>query len=236
MMRQLVLAGVALAALSVSVQGQTRPRDPFVFRTAVRAGDLNGAPLNCAAASECKNRLVAVLLNAQMTALYSTESGTLYLTRNGLPQNGNDTYSHTQYGQRLQWPASGAGTTLHRSTVTQGWELMQGGSPVASTIVYKGFNLAGNIVSLKWRLVAGATAVDITEMPEYASVGGSPGLTRTVVVNGLGSGQSLRLNLSGQVRPETWTVQSGGTLEGTSPVYLNIAGNGTAIVTGSWTP
>jgi len=228
---------ICTAAFAIGVWAQTRPRDPFIFRTALRSAGTGGNALVCQASAECRNRLIAVLLNPQMTALYSTESGSLYLTRNALPQDGNLTYNHLQFGNRLAWQTgSSAGVTMHRNDAAQSWELRQGGSTVASTIVYKGFNLAGNVATLKHNLVAGATTVSILETPEYAAVGGKPGLRRTIAVSGLESGQSVRVRLSGSVSPETWTAESGGTLEGSNPIYLNISSNGTAIVTGSWQP
>lgn len=235
------LAG-ALAVVATLVAAdafaQSRPRDPFVFRTVLR--DNTSATNPCTAANGCMNRLVAVLLSPQMTALYSTVHGTVFVTRNAVPQDGNLSYSHTDYGSRLMWPNSNGGTYLHRNTAEKAWDLIQGGSPVTSTVVYKGFSLGAgadsNQVTLRHNIVAGATTVSIAEKPEAVSVGGNPGLQRTLQVSGLGNGQSLRLHLSGSVRPETWTVSGGGTLEGTNPQYLNIPGNGTVVVTGSWQP
>ena len=180
-------------------------------------------------------------LDPQMTALYATELGTLYLTRNAVPQDGNSTYNHVQYGSRLQWPGGGnAGTNLHRNVEAQPWQLLQGGSPASSTVAYKGFDLSGeglNTVTLKHNIVAGAAVIEIRETPEYANVGGNPGLQRSIQVTGLAEGQSLRLHLSGAVRPETWTLTSGsGTLSGSEPVYLDITADGTTVVTGSWQP
>lgn len=225
------------AVLAIGVWAQTRPRDPFIFRAILRSAGTNGDPSVCQPSAECQNRLIAVLLDAQMTALYSTETGSLYLTRNALPQDGNLTYSHTQFGSRLAWQTGGtAGVTMHRNDAAKTWELMQAGAAVSSSVVYKGFNLTGNVAQLKHQLVAGASSIAILETPEYISVDGKPGLRRTIAVSGLGSGQSVRLLLSGSVKPETWTAQSGGTLEGTTPLYLSITANGTAIVTGSWQP
>ncbi len=231
--------GLAVAVLAASASAQTRPRDPFVFRTVIRENTSNTSP--CTAANTCMNRLVAVLLHAQMTALYSTERGTLYLTRNAVPQDGNLTYSHTQYGSRLQWPGGGnGGAYLHRNTEAQPWRIVQNGTPAETKVTYRGFSLGTgndtNVVTLRFDLSSGASVVSVSEKPEYVSVSGSPGLQRTIQVSGLAAGQSLRLHLSGQVRPETWTVSGGGTLEGTSPVYLNIPSNGTVVVTGSWQP
>jgi hypothetical protein len=214
--------------------------DPFVRPIAVRlAGE---ALVEEIEASEIpfqfgfQRRFDAAYVEARRRVA-SGELGTVYLTRNAVPQDGNLTYSHTQFGSRLQWPGGASGgTNLHRNVASQPWEFRQGGSPVASSVVYRGFNLNGEEVALKHDIVAGNTVVNVLETPEYVAVGGNPGLRRTINVSGLGSGQSLRLHLSGEVRPETWTVQSGGTLEGTNPVYLNISANGTAVVTGSWQP
>ncbi len=231
--------GLAAAVLAASAAAQSRPRDPFVFRTVLR--DNTSVTSACTAANSCMNRLVAVLLNPQMTALYSTERGSLYVTRNAVPQDGNLTYNHVQFGSRLQWPSGGsAGTYLHRNTEAQPWQILQNDAPVATTVNYRGFSLGTGVdtnkVTLRHDLAAGATTVSVSEMPEYVSVGGNPGLQRTIQVTGLGAGQSLRLHLSGQVRPETWTVSGAGTLDGASPIYLNIPANGTVVVTGSWQP
>jgi len=235
MIRYAALAGAVFVA---SAMGQTRPRDPFVFRTVLKEN--TSTTQACTAVNGCMNRLIAVLLAPQMTALYATELGTLYLTRNAVPQDGNLSYGHVQFGSRLQWPSSNAGTNLHRNVEAQPWTFLQGGNPVASRVVFKGFNLGkgadSNTVVLRHDIIAGTTVVSIQEFPEYVSVGGNPGLQRGIQVSGLGAGQSLRLHLSGSVRPETWTITGGGTLEGTNPVYLNITANGAAVVTGSWQP
>jgi|GEM_PF-2095897 len=232
----LALAGSLLAA-DVFAQ-VARPRDPFVFRTVLR--DNTSTTSACTAANGCMNRLVAVLLSSQMTALYSTAHGTVFIARNAVPQDGNLTYAHADFGSRLQWPTSNAGTYLHRNTAAKAWDVLESGTPVTSTVVYKGFTLGqgadSTIVTLRHDLVVGASAINIAETPEAVTVGSNPGLRRTIQVGGLGAGQSLRLHLSGTVRPETWTVTGAGTLTGTDPVYLNIPANGTVVVTGSWQP
>lgn len=225
MIRKLVLAG---AALAVFAGAQTRPRDPFVFRTVVRENTNDASA--CTAEATCMNRLVAVLLNTQMTALYSTERGSLFLTRNAVPQDGNTTYAHENSGSRLRF---NAGAWLHRNVAAQPWEIVQGGGALTSKVVFKGFDLAGDVVTLKWELVSGTTVVRVRETPEYEAVGSNPGLRRGIQISGLGAGQSLRLQLGGSVRPETWTVSGDGTLQGS---VLNITGNGTTLVTGSWQP
>jgi hypothetical protein len=231
MIRNLVLAGAAIAVAAVA---QTRPRDPFVFRTVLRDNTSDSSP--CTADVGCMNRLIAVLLNAQMTALYSTERGTLYVARNAVPQDGNLTYAHENSGSRLRWPTANAGTYLHRNVTAQPWELLQGGTALTSRVAFKGFDLAGDVATLKWEIISGSTVVRVRETPEFEAVGGNPGIRRGIQITGLGAGQSLRLTLSGQVRPETWTVSGDGTLQGTAPVVLNITGNGTTLVTGSWQP
>jgi hypothetical protein len=235
-----LMTALALASglAAVNTDAQTRPRDQFVFRTVLR--DNTSTTSACTAANGCMNRLIAVLLSPQMTALYSTAHGTVYVTRNAVPQDGNLSYTHTDFGSRLMWPTSNAGTYLHRNVADKAWDVIEGGNPITSSVVYKGFSLGlgadSNKVTLRHNIVAGTATVNISETPEAVTVGSNPGLQRTIQVTGLGTGQSLRLHLSGQVRPETWTVLGGGTLEGTSPVYLNIPANGAVVVTGSWQP
>jgi hypothetical protein len=214
--------------LAVGVFAQTRPRSAFVFRTAINEGSISIPSFN-------KNRLVGVLLAPGFTALYSTENGGLYQVRSGTANNGNDTYSHTQFGQVLTFAGS---TVYHRNTATAIWELLANGSPVASKTVYKGFTLTGNLVWLRYAIQAGSTTINIHEKPEYVS-GTNPGLQRVIMVSGLEPNQSLRLRLTGQsgtVRPETWSVTLGGTLEGSNPQYLVIPANGAATVIGTWVP
>lgn len=236
--RTLTRVTIAGLVLAVAATAQTRPRDPFVFRTVLKEN--TSTTQACTPANGCMNRLVAVLLAPQMTALYSTLHGTVYLTRNAVPQDGNLTYSHTQFGSRLQWPGgANGGTNLHRNVSDAPWTFLQGGTPATTTVVYKGFNLGGtdgNTVTLKHDIVSGASVISVHETPEYVSVGGNPGLRRSIQVSGLAAGQSVRLHLSGQVRPETWSITGDGTLDGTDPVYLNITGNGQAVITGSWQP
>jgi hypothetical protein len=215
--------GAALLAITCVVSAQTRPRTPFVFRTAINE-------TNADRPSNNKNRLVAVLLSSNFTALYSTQDGSLYMTRSGTASDINRTYRQVTYGQVL---AFSGGAVLHRNTSNQMWELLNNDSPVSSKNVYKGFTLKGNDVALRYAIVAGASAVNISETPEYVA-GGSGGIRRTIVVSGLTAGQSVRLRVNGGVANETWTVQSGGTLSGTNPRYLTISENGTVILNGSW--
>lgn len=239
---RLIALAVAGSLLAVDAMAQTRPRDPFVFRTVLRdvTNDNVTESTVCTAANGCMNRLIAVLLSPQMTALYSTAHGTVFVTRNAVPQDGNLTYSHTNSGARLLWPNSNGGTYLHRNTAEKAWDVIQGGTAVSSSVAYKGFSLGtgndSNQVTLRHNIVAGATTISVAEKPEAVTVGANLGLQRTITVSGLGNGQSLRLHLSGSVRPETWTVSGSGTLEGTNPQYLIIPANGTVVVTGSWQP
>lgn len=209
-----------MLALATGVFGQTRPREPWVFRTAIKEATFP---------SEQGDRLVAVLLASGFTALYSTVKGGLYMTRTGTAQDGNATYGHRQDGSVL---AFSGGAVLHRNNPAGGlWELMNGGSAVNSQNVYKGYTLTGNSVTLRYEVIAGSATVKISETPEYA--GG--GIRRTIKVEGLPTGQSIRLRLSGQVSGnEAWAVQSGGTLSGNNPQYLSISADGTAVLTGNW--
>jgi hypothetical protein len=208
--------------------GQTRPRDPFVFRTAINEG--GSRP------SSNKNRLLGVLLNANFTALYSTaDGGSLFMARTGTAQDGNATYFHQgsggQFGQCLVF---NGGAILHRNTAAQSWDLLVNGTPAGSrTAVYKGFTLDGNTVTLRYEVAAGGTTVRIRETPEYQS-GGNGRLVRSFAVTGLGAGQALRLRLSGGVVSETWTAQSGGAVSGSNPQYFTINANGNAVLTGAW--
>src|SRR4051812_18868862 len=86
------IAGTMILALAASAFSQTRPRNPWVYRTALNLD-------NASRPNNNKNRLVAVLLNANFTALYSTENGGLFLTRTGSAKDNNTTYSQVTYGQ-----------------------------------------------------------------------------------------------------------------------------------------
>ena len=220
---------IVVAGMVGCLFAQTRPRDPFIFRTAIAE---NGNP-----PSNQKNRLVGLLLNANFTAFYSTQTGEgtgLYMARSGTANDGNVTYSHTQFGQCITFTG---GTVFHRNTTATLWEILNNGTPATSQAVYKGFthtNAAGTTAALRYDVTAGATTVSISESPEYVA-GGNGGLRRTMVVTGLGANQSLRVRLTGTTAVgETWTANSGGTLTGTNPQYFTIAANGTAVVTGNW--
>jgi len=221
-MRKRICCVVVFAMASLAM-AQTRPRTPFVFRTAINEA-------NASRPNDNKNRLVAVLLNSGFTALYSTQDGGLYMTRTGTPGETNKTYSQVTFGQVLSFSG---GAVLHRNTASQKWEILNNGTAVSSKNVYKGFTLSGNNVALRYAVVAGASTVSISETPEYVA-GGSGGLRRTITVAGLEAGQSVRLRLNGGVATETWAAQSGGTISGTNPMYLTVSANGTAIITGSW--
>lgn len=221
-MKKRICCAVFLAFATMTV-AQTRPRTPFVFRTAINEN-------NASRPNASKNRLVAVLLNTGFTALYSTQDGGLYMTRTGTASDINRTYSQVAFGQVL---AFSGGAVLHRNTSTQMWELLNNGTAATSKNVYKGFTLSGNNVALRYAITAGASTVNISETPEYVA-GGSGGIRRTIVVSGLEASQSVRLRLNGGVATETWTAQSGGTISGTNPMYLTVTANGTVTITGSW--
>jgi hypothetical protein len=217
------MAGTLVLASATAVFAQTRPRDPWVYRTAL---NVDGA----SRPNGSKNRLVAVLLNTNFTAFYSTENGGLYMTRSGTARDINDTYSQVVFGQVQTFTG---GAVLHKNTAAALWEFLDNGSPATSKTVFRGYNLKGNVVTLRYTLKAGANTVEIAETPEFVS-GGSGGIRRAIAVSGLGTGQSVRLRLNGGVATESWTAQSGGTVSGTNPMYLTIAANGTATVTGTW--
>lgn len=219
------VALLAMAALAGTVLGQTRPRDPFVFRVAIR--ESGTFP------SQMGDRLVAVLLNTNFTAFYSTVKGGLYMTRTGTAQDANTTYTQVQDGNVLKFTG---GAVLHRNNPNASvWELMNGATAVTSQTVYRGYTLSGgatpNMVALRYAVVAGTTTVQISETPEYVA-GGTGGIRRTFQISGLPAGQTLRLKVAGQVSgTEAWTAGSGGTV---ADGYFNITANGTAVLNGSW--
>jgi hypothetical protein len=214
----LMLMVAAVAAFS-----QTRPRTAWVYRTALNIENASRPNAN-------KNRLVAVLLSSNFTAFYSTETGSLYMTRSGTARDINDTYSQTAFGQCQTFSG---GSVLHQNKASNLWDLLDNGNPTTSRTVFRGYTLKGNTVTLRYAIIAGSKTIDIAETPELASGGGS-GLQRSIKVSGLGTGQSVRLRLDGQVASETWTAQSGGTISGNGPKYLTITANGTATLTGTW--
>lgn len=218
------LIALWVVTLTGTVFGQTRPRNPFVFRTAIWEGSnptVQG------------DRLVAVLLNANFTALYSTVKGGLYMTRTGTAQDGNVTYNHVHDGSVLKFSG---GAVLHRNDPTNSvWDLQNGTTAVASQTVYRGFTLSGgttpNMVAIRYAIIAGANSIQISETPEYVS-GGSGGIRRSFTISGIPSGHSIRLRLSGQVSgTETWTAQSGGTVAGG---FFTVTTNGNAVLNGTW--
>lgn len=232
-MRKGFICAIPLA-LAVGAFAQTRPRDPFIFRTAI---NFDNSVNSSARPGTQKNRLVALLLSSGFTALYSTQTGEgcgLYQVRTGTASDGNSTYNHVTYGSILVFSG---GSVLHRNTTAQMWEFLDNGTVATSKTVYKGFtytNAAGTTAALRYDVIAGNTTVRISEAPEYVA-GGNGGLRRTITVSGLGAGQSVRTRLTGTTATgESWTAGSGGTISGTNPQYFNINANGTAIVTGSW--
>ena len=218
-----LLAGIMVFVLAATAFSQTRPRDPFVYRTALNLD-------NASRPNNSKNRLVAVLLNANFTAFYSTENGGLFLTRSGTAKDINDTYTQVAFGQVQTFTG---GAVLHRNNAATLWEFLDNGSPATSKTVFRGYTLKASKVTMRYSILAGANTVEIAETPEYVA-GGTGGMSRAIAVSGLGTGQSVRLKLNGGVATETWTAASGGTVSGTSPMYLTISANGTATVTGSW--
>jgi hypothetical protein len=221
-MKKKIFGAVALALVTLTV-AQTRPRTPFVFRAAINEAGGDRPSNN-------KNRLVAVLLNTNFTALYSTLDGGLYMTRSGTANDINRSYSQVVFGQVLAFTG---GKVLHRNTSNQMWEFLNNSTAASSKTTYKGFTLKGNVVTLRYAITSGTTTVNIAETPEYEATG-SGGIKRSIVVSGLATGQSVRLKLNGGVATETWTAASGGTISGTNPMYLTVTANGTVSLTGSW--
>ncbi|MBW8887316.1 MAG: hypothetical protein JF616_06090 [Fibrobacteres bacterium] len=210
-------------ALAATAFSQTRPRDPWVYRTALNLD-------NASRPSGNKNRLVAVLLNANFTAFYSTENGGLFMTRTGTAKDNNSAYTQTTYGQ-VQTFSGGA--ILHQNKAAALWDFQDNGATATSRTVFRGYTLKGNAVTFRYSILASANTVEIAETPEYVA-GGSGGIRRAIAVSGLGTGQSVRLKLNGGVATETWTAQSGGAISGTNPMYLTISANGTATLNGTW--
>lgn len=217
------MAGMLTLACAAAAFAQTRPREAWVFRTALNVD-------NASRPNNSKNRLVAVLLNANFTALYSTENGSLYMTRSGTAKDINDTYSQVAFGQVLTFTG---GAVLHKNTAASMWEFLNNGTAAASRTVFRGYTLKGSTVAMRYSIIAGTSTVEISETPEYVA-GGSGGIRRAITVSGLAAGQSVRLKLNGGVATETWAAQSGGTVSGTNPMYLTVSENGTATVTGTW--
>ncbi len=213
-----------LAVAGGAVFGQTRPRDPFVFRTAIWEGNNPSVQ---------GDRLVAVLLNGSFTALYSTVKGGLYMTRSGTAQNGNVTYGHVHDGSVLKFSG---GSVLHRNNPTNSvWELLNGTTAVNSQTVYRGFTLSGtptpNMVAIRYDIQAGANTIHISETPEYVS-GGAGGIRRAFTISGIPAGHSVRLDVSGQVSgSETWTAASGGTVAGG---FFTVTADGNSVLNGTW--
>jgi hypothetical protein len=218
-----LLAATMVVALAATAFSQTRPKDAWVYRTALNLE-------NASRPNNSKNRLIAVLLNANFTAFYSTENGGLFLTRSGTAKDINDTYSQVTFGQVQTFTG---GAILHRNNATSLWDLLDNGAAATSKTIFRGYTLKGNMVTMRYAIVAGASTVEIAETPEYVA-GGSGGIKRAIAVSGLGTGQSVRLKLNGGVATETWTAASGGTISGTNPMYLTITANGTATVNGTW--
>jgi hypothetical protein len=217
-------AATMVLALAATAFSQTRPRDAWVYRTALNLD-------NASRPNNTKNRLVAVLLNANFTAFYSTENGGLFLTRSGTARDINDTYSQVAFGQ-VQTFSGGA--VLHRNNAASLWEFLDGGAAATSKTVFRGYTLKGTAsVTFRYSILAGTSTVEVAETPEYVA-GGSGGIKRTIADSGLATGQSVRLKLNGGVATETWTAASGGTVSGTNPMYLTISANGTATVNGTW--
>lgn len=217
------MTGALVLAMAAAAFSQTRPRDPFVYRTALNLD-------NASRPNNSKNRLVAVLLNSNFTAFYSTENGGLFLTRSGTARDINDTYSQVAFGQVQTFTG---GAVLHRNNAAALWDFLENGTAATSKTVFRGYTLKGTTVTFRYSIKAGANTVEVSESPEYVA-GGSGGIKRTITVSGLGAGQSVRLKLNGGVATETWTAASGGTISGTNPMYLTIAADGTAVVNGTW--
>src|SRR4051812_28014071 len=138
---------VALAATAFT---QTRPREAWVFRTALNLD-------NASRPNNSKNRLVAVLLNANFTAFYSTENGGLFLTRTGAAKDINDTYTQVTFGQILTFSS---GAILHRNNAAPLWEFLDNGAPATSKTIFRGYTLKGNTVTMRYAIKAGATTVE----------------------------------------------------------------------------
>ena len=119
------------------------------------------------------------------------------------------------------------------------------GGAVAVTPDWQGYRTLNRdeAVTLRYRLhLAGGAVVSVEETPEARPpLSGPPKLERKFAVSGIPAGTTVSLRLSGDAAwstyAESWALSGGGALRTTAGVtYLDLAADGTATVTATWTP
>ena len=115
------------------------------------------------------------------------------------------------------------------------WSAFQGGSPVASTVDWRGYRIiqATDGIVLRYDIVIGASRVNIEERPEAL-----PGkaITRNFTVTNLPANTTVSLKVNGTGLPETWVVTSGGGTLRTVGVdsFLDLSTNGSTTLNVTW--
>lgn len=127
----------------------------------------------------------------------------------------------------------------------EGWSASNENGAVAVTPDWQGYRTLNRdeAVTLRYRLrLAGGGVVHVEETPEArASLSGPPKLERKFAVTGIPAGTTVSLRLSGDpawsAHAESWAASGDGALRTTAGVtFLDLAADGTATVTATWTP
>ncbi|MFK7845418.1 MAG: PA14 domain-containing protein [Rhodothermales bacterium] len=174
----------------------SRPRDPWVF-----AGSLDDRP-----------RILFVALHHDLWIAFDTQLGDIYKAwRGGIrpPSDDPDAFS--------PWPATIDGLTYFAKANKNNWRLIRKGEITTPKVVYRGYRLAGDRLTLSYQLISEyGHRIDVEESPEIVhSNDDRPGLQREFFIDQIPDDIEVALDVEMTKLKERTDVQTDGILQRT---------------------
>jgi hypothetical protein len=208
-----------------------RPQDPWVLRAVY-----NQMPY-----------LILIVLDENLTMIYSSKTCHLYAAWEGVTQDGNQTYRH-QSGEHADfWPQ---GTLLRRKAGEDVWSVTFNGNQLDVDPQFIGYKINGDMVTLHYKLMlSDGSVIQVEEVPEYQDGGGNPGTVREIKFTGIQAGMSVSLWLDGgendgkridvaednPSRTEEWNASGTGQVANENNRYTLVQdSDGTTTINGVW--
>lgn len=232
-MKSIQRAAVAIAACASLFHGAAspaadapqRPRDPWVFRSA-----LDGHA-----------RMLTVALSDKLYITYDTQHASLARAwHDGVNFTGG--VYDARHGPQ---PTSIGKPYFKAPENAVAWTATQNGKPVDAKPRYAGYSMHENRVSIRFTVDTPAGRVTIDESPDVGDAADGVSLVRTFTVSNLPEGTTLTLTPQGS--PGDWPVAYDVVADGAAPatpaeakpttqpaVPMNFSKNGTFRVTTTW--
>lgn len=169
----------------------TRPRDPWVF-----AGALDDRP-----------RTLVVALHHDLWLAFDTARGTVYKAWRGGLQPASphpDRFS--------SWPAAVNGLQYQLGSDDIPWRLIRNGRVSTPEIIYSGYRIAGDRLTISYQLVSEqGQRIDIEETPEVVhNADGRPGLSRSFFIAQAPGNVQVALDVHAQTLKSRADLQTDG--------------------------